>query len=212
MDDRLKFWGTYSVERDESVEVRRKCKSLANLLSQSPRTISKRDALFLAVNLASSLLQLHATPWLPENWCNQSIYFVQPEKVQQTYVISGIGHYSTSQDNHANFGLNPYLVELGIVLLELSERKLFCEWTKDNNTASLPDNVMEKAALAWEWFMQIYENMSTEYAIVVQLCLKSSFIPVQPTNTLADPAFRQAVYRDIVYRLERLYFIFINPI
>jgi hypothetical protein len=218
LDENLKFRGTYTVDRDLRVEIDQNCTSLEELLSHTPKSINrstalnKRESLCLAVNLASSLLQLHTTPWLPENWCNKSIYFSRPVNVQQPYVMIKFGKSPTPPDSQTSFVLNPYLVSLGIILLELSERKSFLEWISRRGDTSLPDNVMGKAIVAWEWFEEAYWNMSEEYAIAVQHCLKSSFTPVQPKRVLADEGFREAVYRDIVHRLQREYFIFTNPI
>lgn len=213
LDENLGFWGTYSVDRDHSIEIDRNCASLANLLSQRPRLLSRRDSLSLATNLASSLLQLHATPWLSENWCNESIYFSCPDKIRDPYVRAHIGDSSHSMANTAHsFAFNPYLVALGIILLELSERKSFLEWTHENGIECDSDDVIDKAMAAFKWFGQSYGNMSEDYAIAVQHCLNSSFTPVQPNTTLADPGFRHAVYRDIVQRLEKEYFKFTTHI
>ena len=54
--------------------------------------------------------------------------------------------------------------------------------------------------------------MSEEYACAVQHCLSSVFIPVQLKKTLAEEGFREAVFRDIVHRLEREYSVFTTHI
>lgn len=109
--------------------------------------------------------------------------------------------------------LNPYLVHLGIILLELSERKSFHEWINSRINTVVPETVISKAMAALEWFQEeAYWNMSEEYAIVVQHCLKSSFIPVQPNLSLVDEGFRDVVYRDIVHRLEKEYFTVMTPL
>jgi hypothetical protein len=217
LDENMKFWGTYPVDRQLQLEVNQNWLSLEALLSQTPstnqpRALNKRECLYLAVNLASSLLQLHTTPWLPENWCNKSIHFPTPVNVQQPYVIIQLGDSTAAQDGQVRFVLNPYLVSLGIILLELSERKSFHEWLKGRQNTTLPDNVIGKATIAWDWFDEACWNMSEEYAIAVQYCLKSSFIPVQATKTLSDEGFREAVYRDIVSRLQREYIASTTPL
>jgi hypothetical protein len=118
----------------------------------------------------------------------------------------------TLQDPRPCFGPNPYLAALGIVLLELSERKSFRQWKQEKGYYADLDNVIEKAQVASEWFDEAYSNMSEEYSCVVQHCLSSVFIPVHTKKTLADEGFREAVFRDIVYRLEREYTIFTTHI
>jgi hypothetical protein len=123
-----------------------------------------------------------------------------------------LGESTAAQDDQVSFVLNPYLVSLGIILLELSERKSFHEWLRGRQDPGLPDNITGKAIIAWDWFDEAYWNMSEEYAIAVQHCLKSSFIPVQAKKTLSDEGFREAVYRDIVSRLQREYIISTTPL
>lgn len=216
LDDKCSFWGTYPVSSKSCIDICRQRLSLEQVLSQgltsSIRRLNKRDCLFLAANLASSLLQLHATPWLPENWCDKSIYLSRTLDVHHPYVMVESCQSITSADTKRSFGPNPYLVALGIILLELSERKSFSLWIQEKGHYEFSDNVIEKAQIASEWLDEAYGNMSEEYACAVQHCLSSVFIPVQPRKTLEDEGFREAVFRDIVHRLEREYSIFITPI
>src|SRR5437762_5741308 len=81
MDDSLRFildnekilWPIDSVDSDSRVQIDENSLSLGELLSRS-HGLKPREWLSLAMSLASSILQLHSTPWLPENWCNRSIY------------------------------------------------------------------------------------------------------------------------------------------
>jgi len=115
-----------------------------------------------------------------------------------------------SISTQSSFGLNPYLVALGIILLELSERKSFIE--RINGNEDITDNVIAKAIVAFDWFEEVRGDMSANYATVVHHCLKSSFIPVPAKMSLANEGFRGAVYRDIVQRLEAEYDTFTKPL
>ena len=216
LDDKCNLWGTYPVVCRAGGDIEKHCVSLDNILSQSSRNprerLNKRDSLSLAANLASSLLQLHDTPWLPENWCDRSIYFSQTFDVRHPYVMLQSNMETTPPDPKPAFGLNPYLLALGIILIELSERKSFSQWIQENGSREVSDNVLEKAQIGWEWFDEAYGNMSEEYACAVQHCLSCVFIPVQHKKTLADEGFREAVFRDVVHRLEREYSVFVTPV
>lgn len=52
--------------------------SLENLLTQ-PEALKKKDRLILGVQLASTVMQLHTTEWLSENWGKRDILFYQEE-------------------------------------------------------------------------------------------------------------------------------------
>jgi len=217
LDEKCTLWGTYPVACKSDSEIEKYCLiSLENVLSYGSKfpnqCLNKRDCLSLAVNLASSLLQLHATPWLPENWCDKSVYFSRTRDVRCPYVMVQSNEPVISPEARSAFGPNPYLLALGIILLELSERKSFSQWIEEKGYSEVSDNVLEKAQIAWEWFDAAYGNMSGEYARAVEHCLSSVFVDLQHKKTLTDEGFRDAVFRDIVQRLEREYSRFVTPV
>jgi hypothetical protein len=52
----------------------------AGRASGSEPSLSDTQTRELAVILASSLLQLHATPWLSETWDKSHVYFLKPDE------------------------------------------------------------------------------------------------------------------------------------
>lgn len=223
LDDKRNLWATIEPgDCDSHVEIAKNYISLEHLISKTPgsskqsKGLKPLQCLSLAVNLASSLLQLHTTPWLPENWCSKSIYF--PVDVEQPYVSINLGDTSTEssprmQDDY----LNPYIVALGIILLELSQGKSFLEWIKGRDDIHLRvDNIKDKADAALKWLEEDakFRNVGEAYPRVVQLCLECSFTPVQPKSqrTLTNEKFREAVNRDVVQRLEKIYYTVTNPL
>ena len=232
LDDKMLFWGTSPVDRQAPVEIDRNCPTLEDLLSQNSSSpgraiaLSQRECLPLAVVFASSLLQLHSTPWLPDSWCTESIYFSRmidiqnpaklqrPVCVQHPYVKSKLGRSPPLYHPQVKMGVHPYLLPLGIILLELSERKSFSHWV-NTRYPDLPDNLTDKAKAAWEWYEEEASgNMSPQYATAVKNCLNSSYMgPFTPQKmTLMEEGFRDAVYREVVRRLEIAYIEFTKPI
>jgi hypothetical protein len=110
-------------------------------------------------------------------------------------------------DPQPTFALNPYLIALGILLLELSEKKSFVEWINSGHGSNRMDSIVERATIASLWLKEALgrRKMSDTYAAVVQLCLFSSFTPVQLSTSLEDEEFRNAVYRHILRPLEEEY-------
>ena len=210
LDEKRKLWLSETVRHGHHVRLDKNCISLENLLIQRGSSLNqcgkldKCSCLALAVNLASSLLQLHSTPWLPETWCNKSVLF--PVHVEQPYVLIKFGESATTQTIEDDI-LNPYLVELGIILLEMWVGVSFLDWIASNNINVRFEDVKDRAAVATKWLLtrEVIRNMVQDYAQIVQLCLNCSFIPIQPIRNLTDDTFREVVYRDIVHRLEMVY-------
>jgi len=190
--------------------------SLGDLISQT--RLRPFQSLSLAVNLASSLLQLHSTPWLPRTWSENSIYFpVDGLDVKQPYVLIKFQtpHEQSMPESQHNT-LNPYLVALGIMLLELSEGKSFAEWISEKHISIEADDVQDKASVAWKWVDQDAKlrNVGPVYGKVIKRCLECSFTSVQPLShkNLDYGPFREAVYSDVVHPLEMIYDAVTNPL
>jgi hypothetical protein len=149
LDEDLKFWSSHPVDGQTCVKIEKSCPSLEDLLSNTspyhPTGLNNEECHCLAVNLASSLLQLHGTPWIGETWCIKRIYFSRPVNVEQPYVMINFTNSSRCHDTQASFGPNPYLVALGIILLELSEKRSFLEWIKSRPDINLTDSCVLKA-------------------------------------------------------------------
>ena len=210
LDEKRKLWLSETVHHGHHVQLDKNCISLENLLNQSASSLNqsgkldKCSCLALAVNLASSLLQLHSTPWLSETWSNKSVLF--PVHIEQPYVLTKFGESATTQIIQDDV-LNPYLVELGIILLEMWVGVSFLDWITSNNVKVQFEDVKDRAAVATKWLLtrEVIRNMVQDYAQIVQLCLNCSFIPIQPIRNLTEDSFREVVYRDIVHRLEMVY-------
>jgi hypothetical protein len=209
LDEQRILWR--AEDRQSCVQIDRKSRCLEDLLSpatDSWHRLDKCTSLGLALNLAYSLLQLYGTPWLPEDWGHRSIYF--PTDVEKPYVVINFKDQDGTSQSVQDGLLNPYLVALGIILIELWIGKSFAEWLNENNKPFVPNSITEKARLAEEWLVtrEVLRNMPSEYSQIVQSCLHCSFSIVQPTRTLSDGKFRAVVYNDVVRRLEAVYKIF----
>ena len=105
--------------------------------------------------------------------------------------------------------LNPYLIGLGIVLLELLEGKSFVTWMNEVNNISLSSNdIKDKADAALRWLNEAkLRNVGELYRYIVKLCLECSFTPAQPRSqrTFTNEKFRKTVYWAIVWPLQKLY-------
>ena len=198
---------------DSSIKINKQCKSLETRLRRNVRpALRPTICLPLAINLASSLLQLHTTPWLSETWCKNSIYF--PLDNDDPYVTVDIDEHSHHSTSNLGNILNPYLVGLGIVLLELAEGKSMEEWMRERAEISVqPSNITEKARIGSLWLRESQlADRYKKYSEVVDLCLRCLFEPPPLNKSLEDESFQQIVYRDIISQLEQMYEMSETPV
>jgi hypothetical protein len=105
--------------------------------------------------------------------------------------------------------LNPYLVGLGILLLEIAEEKSFEQWIREEGT-SLDCRTEEHAALAWRWLKKESTKIrlgGDKYGEVIEKCLISRVTFSQEEGRLSIES-RAGIYRDVVQELEIIYDMF----
>ena len=130
--------GVFLARPTRSVQGHHKPVSLAELLERSipsparysspeaNHVMTRGDRLKLALTIASSVLQLYKTPWLPENWSKHDILLDESKDVlcSQVYVSDTFSKAAAIEEaaqvkktySHAR---NESLFSLGIVLIEL---------------------------------------------------------------------------------------------
>jgi hypothetical protein len=184
------------------------------------------ERLALAANLASSLLQLHETPWLNSIWTKKDIHFVRtyqqpsagrlvrayrPVDAKQPFVSHDfvvrhdIAHAPNADESvpppvHGNFSL----LALGIILLELYfnepiENKRLPEDLTDGKVNSSTD-----MNVATRWLQEVWQRkISDRYWTAVKHCIVCFFDPMPKSTDLEDRDFREAVYQKVVLPLEQ---------
>lgn len=198
--------------------------SLRDVLSPKSeiQPLSYRDRLQLAVFVASSVLQLYSTPWLPEILTSTNVFFLIREGFpdsEHAFVIASSGHPSPGQQPQATATgsnttalpvkiRNPMLFALGILLIEI-----ICGQTIDamrtpedsqgvftiNTTTANSNTVLSDYMVARRLLSQVYEA-SSNYGSAVRRCINGDF-PRQKLD-LDDEDFRQEVYSGVVSLLE----------
>jgi hypothetical protein len=173
--------------------------------------------LALAVAIASSILQLHSTPWLPQSWSAKSILHpldISNVDLDRFYVTAPLQVTTEELEDLEPRILNPYLVGLGIFLLELAEEKSFEEWIHEYQMVTpkteYPISIQEQAALAWAWLRKSGMSFGGPvYVDVVEKCLMSTYMFEQTGGHLKlSEETRIAIYRDVVEQLETIYEMF----
>ncbi|KAE9368931.1 hypothetical protein N431DRAFT_470609 [Stipitochalara longipes BDJ] len=185
--------------------------------------LSMKERLELAVELASGLLQLHATPWLHQRWNKTDILFLKntiqpnphpiqrfrPVDIKQPLVSKGFQPDSQPQLNtSANATLrhpNPTLLDLGILLLELyfgqsiEQKRQPEDLNAEGNTHNNTD-----LYTARNWLDETFQlSMSPRFWSATKHCIDiHAFDPMPRNPDLCDEGFREAFYEKVVLPLE----------
>lgn len=183
------------------------------LVNGRPAKLSKKERYSLALTLASSTLQLNATPWFPANqWGTRDIVFHRSDSgyrlldIDHPYVAPKSTEKSKSLTNGASGKVrgfqnkNTILLALAVALLELYfgiSAEKHCELEQPEGTYNA--NPWTMCAMAYEWADEEQENLSAAFSTAVNHCLRCFS---DPGASLNDPDFLQAAVECIVLPLQ----------
>ncbi|KAF2688849.1 hypothetical protein K458DRAFT_331478 [Lentithecium fluviatile CBS 122367] len=176
---------------------------------------SRHSRLQLAVTLASSVLQLHETPWLSNNWGKDDILFIKRAGkiaydhpfVSQCFNRTGLTQTSpcTSISAMNRIIRNQTLYALGIALIELWYGKPLSALRKAEDQAEA--DAMTEWNTAHRLVEELYNEAGEKYSDAVRRCIRCDFD--RRASSLEDAAFQRAVYHGVVAQLkENLDFLF----
>ncbi|KAF2121309.1 hypothetical protein BDV96DRAFT_627668 [Lophiotrema nucula] len=176
---------------------------------------TRQDRLRLAVTLASSVLQLHETPWLGENWSKDNIFFInrsdktiydhpfvsqhfnQPDPASQNRVPSSISRIIRNQT----------LFALGVSLIELWYGKALQELHKSEDgacdTGDPRIDLMTEYCTADRVVDELYSEAGAKYSDAVRRCVRCQFD--SRASSLDDLSFQKAVFDGVVAQLKENY-------
>ena len=193
---------------------------IVSSLSQKSQTdrFLQYERLRLARQLASAVLQFHATPLLKSAWRGEDVVFfdtaVSSASLESPHLNVQVGKHNTpgvkaiSDESHVPnkesqyFVRNSYLFGLGVILIELALQAPLSSLREDQD---LPDGQESRHT---DFFVadRLSKSMATSlgpnYAKVVRKCLGCDF--GEGTTDLNDPGLQAVFYRDVVCELERL--------
>ena len=158
----------------------------------------------LAATIASSMLQLHGTPWIPSALTSKNLYFIRRNGVlsyDRVYVSTNLSSHGDlishdQQEFQSRAIKNPTVFAIGVLLIEL----ILCECLEDicPPDPSGPHRLLSlsnrEKILSW------VECAGTElYRNAVKNCLQCNFAAYP---SLDDEKFREEVYIHAVAPLE----------
>ncbi|KAH6019993.1 hypothetical protein HBI83_109330 [Parastagonospora nodorum] len=187
--------------------------TLRQILTQPAGTGPKLalvDTYKIALDLASSVLQLYETPWLSNDWSDADVYFVHrpgtslATAYQHPFIYRDLST-ATSQDSVTQLPTdslirNQVLFALGVVLIELLYG-MPIEELQTSQDASSSSGIAWRVAERLIREQQIELRSGIHYANAVRKCIRCDFDMAQ--WRLEDHDFQQAVYSGVVVPLER---------
>ncbi|MCJ1424114.1 hypothetical protein MMC29_002001 [Sticta canariensis] len=163
--------------------------SLRAILTKSASTSDRskklplKPRLFLALTLASTLIQLVATPWLTSRWSNESIHFSSPSQTVEPSQIDLKRPLLTREfQNPPNaIGMPQHqpepremILELGIMLLELgNETTLEDHFSGTNHIIN--HEYHARLSLAVRWLDESEPHLTPTYFDVTARCIRCHF-------------------------------------
>ena len=176
---------------------------------------ARRDRLKLAVTLASSVLQLHETPWLDQCWNKDSIFFVKrPGMIMydQPFVSRDFNHATPPAETGMPPSMtciirNQPLYALGVALIELWYNKPLQELWKEQDglfdTGVRQDDLMTEWRTANRLVDDLYNEAGGMYGDAVRRCIRCDFD--RRASSLDDIEFQRDVYHGVVSQLKKNY-------
>ena len=195
----------------ENLEPRTCLRSLRHLL-KSAQLGNERpfwgNRLYLALTLASSVIQLDETLWLPKNWRSENIFILRTTK-PISRIRDPIHSYlsckvlrdapvanSASTSRTATYMIrSEVLLSLGIVLIELCFERTLEDLQIPEESEINVDESDRRSITAKRLLDDVYTKAGTAYGDVVQRCLYS--FNVREAN-LENEEFHRKLFAHIV--------------
>jgi hypothetical protein len=177
--------------------------------------LTRKERLQLALILASTMLQLHTTPWLSERWGKSDILFLRQlggshgPLIEQPYISKPFKSYKAlpPTDLPANKSppgsiiRNKSVFDLGVLLIELCFNKSLEQMqTADDLDDDGKVNSYTTLSTANRLIPEVYAEAGVRYGDAVRRCIRCDFD--QREETFESDEFRQAVYQRVVAPLE----------
>jgi len=167
---------------------------------------SLAEKIRLALAIASSVLQLSKTPWLPEALTRKNVHFFRRDDTlsyKHPFLLRNFKDnlvQPLSSTQRCSYLDNPTLFALGILLLEIILGQSFEQLRSPFKRLDIidPHGIIHDSIAAHKLLERV-ALINPAYQAVIQRCIDCT-----ETRGLDDDAFRQEVYNDVVMELEAM--------
>jgi hypothetical protein len=180
--------------------------------------LSRAERFFLAVTVASAVLQLHHTPWLRERWTLDDIliHVNDADDIgRRVYVSKAFPEpfdFQSTKQNEDHPGVrNTTLFALGIALIELCLGQTLESMRTDQDPLDSMGrvNIVTEWATAKRMMSKVVAEAGNRYGDAVRRCIYCEF-DSRETN-LNNERFREAVHQGVVAPLGEVFSDFDQP-
>ena len=179
---------------------------LANGPQNRNTKLTRKERLKLALTLASSVLQLHKTPWLNERWGKSDILFLEGNNgpyISRTFLPMGAvpAQDVTTQTKPIPLVRNETIFALGVILIELCLGQALetMREPEDLGDDGLPNSLTDYMT-ARRLVSEVYDEGGGRYGDAVRRCIHCEFD--QRNASLDVEAFRQSFFQGVIQPLE----------
>ena len=167
--------------------------------------LTPRRRVFLALEIASSILQFQRTRWLSSPWSNQTIRFAithEEQPVESAFILQDLGNRAemgpTSREDR-----EPQLaiLELSILLLEIWHGMSIETWALRAKTEVKPGDMYSRMAAAIRWQKETFTDLPLDYLNAVEKCIN---ICSGRPRCWDDEKFQQDYCENIIMPLLRI--------
>ncbi|KAK3363951.1 hypothetical protein B0T25DRAFT_443755, partial [Lasiosphaeria hispida] len=150
--------------------------TLESLLSHDRSDwLTPRRRVFLALEIASSILQLQRTHWLSSPWSSQTIRLAithEKQPVESAFILQDLGNRAemgpmSREDREPQVAI----LELSILLLEIWHRKSIETWALEAKTELKPGDMGSRMIAAIRWQQETSKELFLDYLLAVENCL-----------------------------------------
>lgn len=172
------------------------------LRSKLNKTFTRRQRYTIALAIASSYVQLHASPWIWTGWDKQDIYLLYDPNKALFHEQPRISRRISTQPPPSHGQQDRSIVTLGIMLLELAFGQALGDNRFRQKRPSIngqPDPFVDKAA-AEEWCLTCADDEHPHFAGPVMWCLNHS--TARANMDLNSDIWRKDLFENVVQPLK----------
>lgn len=201
LQDEEHRYDIYSLTEQQTKDVALESVTLASLLDKTSNLVlTRRQRYSIALIIASSHLQLHATPWLETRWSKNNILFQRSGNdsilLDQPHITHELYRKAASNAPSPHGFSDRSIITLGILLLELCFGVALEDHHIRQNYVSRdgqPNAALDLVA-ATEWCDRFAnEEAGPEFADAIEWCLRN------PTYSKASADKKDAGWREELY-------------
>ncbi|KAL4986565.1 hypothetical protein BDW68DRAFT_178687 [Aspergillus falconensis] len=184
--------------------------TLEELLVKPDASWLPNHRIALSLTVASSLLQLVSTPWLPSPLTSSSVWFSRSavqsamldlSAIPEPFVEERFRRPAATGTGCPACGVKECMLELGILLLEIAHWKTIDDYGKDMQNKGLPAST-SRYDLAKAWMdASRYLILKVHWDLIMR-CIENTFATSGPDLNWDDVVFRKSVAELVVKPLQ----------